>query len=281
MATVKAALGAPRYAPPKGRARNPNEVVYDGRHREPIISDVTVAAIQQAFSRTRLSHQGWASRQLDGRLDSRAAWRYDAKGSVDIFRDRRLPSPTKLNVYIMVDASGSMMGHNACRAQDMVGTLVDAFKRIPTVKMHVYQHNAHSTCEIFRNYEPGQSLQGLNQMLGNIAGGNADGFALQWVGDRAFKQRRPDEQALVIFISDGSPSVQGHGAKKGMVLHTQHVAKTLRAKGIRVMSVAIAGGSGINAEMYGAANTVLFENDWAKLSRDFGAVFGTLLRKGA
>lgn len=280
MAT-KSALGAPRYAPPKGKARNPNEVVYTHIDRQPIVNDVTVAAIQQSFARTRLSHQGWASRQVDGRLDSRNAWRYDAKGSTDIFRDRRLPSPTKLNVYIMVDASGSMMGANACRAQDMTATLVDAFKRIPTVKMHVYQHHASSTCEIFRNYEPGQSLQGLSSMLMNVGGGNADGFALQWVGDRAYKQRRPDEQALVIFISDGAPSVAGKGAKKDMVLHTQHVAKTLRAKGVRVMSVAIAGGSGINAKMYGAEHTVLFENDWAKLSRDFAAVFGTLLRKGA
>jgi len=280
MATVKSALGSPRYAPAKGRARNPDEVVHYAV-REPIVNDVTVAAIQQSFARTRLSHQGWASRQVDGRLDSRNAWRYDARGSVDIFRDRRLPSPTKLNVYIMVDASGSMMGRPACRAQDMTATLVDAFKRIPTVKMHVYQHNAHNTCEIYRNYEPGLSLQGLTKMLANVGGGNADGFALQWVGDRAYKQRRPDEQALVIFISDGAPSVQGKGAKKGMIEHTQLVAKTLRQKGVRVMSVAIAGGAGVCQDMYGKENTVLFENDWAKLSRDFASVFGMLLRKGA
>ena len=110
--------------------------------RKPYINAATAAGIQTVFNRTRLSRQSWESRQLAGRLDGRQAWRNDARGSIDIFRDRRLPSPTRLDVYILVDSSGSMYGGRICRAQDMAGTLVDAFKRIPTVRVHVYQLEA-------------------------------------------------------------------------------------------------------------------------------------------
>ena len=114
------------------------------------------------------------------------------RGSIDIFRERQQQSPTMLDVHLLVDASGSMSGDRACRAQDMAATLVDAFKRIPTVRVHVWQHNASSgTASVYRVYEPGMSLDGMTQMLNHIDGGNADGFALQAVGERA---REPSGQ---------------------------------------------------------------------------------------
>ena len=69
--------------------------------RKPYINAATAAGIQTVFNRTRLSHQSWEARQLSGRLDGRQAWRNDARGSIDIFRDRRLPSPTKLDVRLI------------------------------------------------------------------------------------------------------------------------------------------------------------------------------------
>src|SRR6476620_3147140 len=202
--------------------------------RKPYINAATAAGIQTVFNRTRLSQQGWEARQLAGRLDGRQAWRNDARGSIDIFRDRRLPSPTKLDVYILVDSSGSMYGGRICRAQDMAGTLVDAFKRIPTVRVHVYQHEASGLTTIYRVYEPGDSLDGLNKMLHNIAGGNADGFALEAVGMRAAQQKRPDTKSLVIMVSDGLPSVQGQGATGDILDHSKLVTQNLARKGVQV-----------------------------------------------
>jgi len=247
--------------------------------REPYISKVTSAAIQTVFNRTRLSHQNWESRQLAGRLDSRSVWRNDARGSVDIFRDRRLPSPTRLDVHLMVDASGSMMGGRICRAQDMAATLVDAFKRIPTVNVHVWTHSAsggHTT--VTRVFENGV-VNRLDQMPMLIAGGNADGFALEAIGQQAAKQKRPDTASLIIVISDGLPSVSGHGAVAPIEDHSVFVTQALHRKGVDVMAVAIAGDARAHEYMYGEGKSILFDGDWAALSRGFAAIFGKVLAK--
>jgi cobalamin biosynthesis protein CobT len=251
--------------------------------REPYINGATVAAIQTVFNRTRLSHQTWESRQLHGRLDSRTVWRNDARGNVDIFKERRQPSPTKLDVHILVDASGSMFGGRACRAQDMAGTLVEAFKRIPTVRLHVYQHNATAgAANVYTNFKPGQSPAGLSKMLHNLGGGNADGFAVAAIGDKAVKELRSDVKGIVIVISDGLPSVAGVGGDPQRIKeHSALVTGQLRRKGVEVLGVAIAGDKTAHAEMYGEENTVLFTGDWARLSRDFAATFGTVLAKAA
>ena len=248
--------------------------------REPYVDSATVAAIQTVFNRLRLSHQSWESRQLHGRLDSRTVWRNDARGQVDIFKERRLPSPTKLDVHVLVDASGSMQGERACRAQDMAGTLVEAFKRIPTVRVHIWQHNATgAVTNVYRNYAPGLGTVGLTKMLQHIAGGNADGFALEAIGHRGLAAKRPDVKTLVIVVSDGLPSVNGHGATGDIHDHSTLVAQELRRKGVDVMAVAIAGADAAHRRMYGDDNVVKFTNDWPKLARDFGAVFARVLRK--
>jgi len=257
-----------------------HEVVRYG-HREPYVHGGTVASIQTVFNRMRLSHTGWARRELHGRLDGQQAWRYDARNQVDIFRERRMPSPTKLNVHLLLDASGSMSGERACRAQDLAGTFVEAFKRIPTVRIHVYQHNANQVANVYRVFKPGMSTVKLNTMLGNIGGGNADGFALQAIGQVVTAHQRRDEQDLIIVISDGLPSVTGAGATGNIIDHSTLVTQNLHRKGVMVMGVAIAGDVNAHRAMYGEDNVVGFSGDWGKLSRDFAAVFGAVLRKGA
>lgn len=265
--------------PRKERDRSTEVLTYEDRN--PYINAATAAGIQTVFNRTRLSHQSWEARQLSGRLDGRQAWRNDARGSIDIFRDRRLPSPTRLDVHILVDSSGSMMGQRICRAQDMAATLVDAFKRIPTVRVHVYQHNATAgLTNIYRVYEPGDSLFGLTQMLHHIAGGNADGFALEAVGLRAASMKRPDWKSLVIMVSDGLPSVNGVGARGNILDHSKLVTQNLARKGVGVMAVAIAGDKRAHEQMYGEGSSVLFTGDWNELNRSFAAVFGKALASG-
>lgn len=249
--------------------------------RVPYVHGGTVASIQTVFNRMRLSHTGWARRELHGRLDGQQAWRYDARNQVDIFRERRMPSPTKLNVHLLLDASGSMSGDRACRAQDLAGTFVEAFKRIPTVRIHVYQHNANQTANIFRVFKPGANPKRLDNMLYNIGGGNADGFALMAIGQVVMGAMRPDESNLIIVISDGLPSVTGAGATGNILDHSTLVANTLRNKGVMVMGVAVAGDINAHRDMYGKDNVVGFSGDWGKLSRDFAATFGKVLSRGA
>lgn len=265
--------------PRRGRNADRSRQVQIGGRREPYVNPVAVAAIHTVFARTRLSHQTWQSRQEYGRLDARHAWRSDARGNTDIFRERKMPSPTKLNVHLLVDASGSMMGQRACRAQDMAGTIVRAFERIPTVRISVWQHNAGGyEATLYRVMEPGAPNK-LGEMLENVGGGNADGFALQFVGERAARLAKSDERTLVIVISDGLPSVSGHGARAPILDHSALVANTLRGKGVNVMSVAIAGDDAAHRYMYGDDNVVNFTGDWNDLARDFAAIFGKVLAR--
>jgi hypothetical protein len=269
------AFGKPKYAP-KVPVR---PGISYGEYRTAYADPQVVAAVQRVFDQQRLGHEGWQSRQLYGRLELRSAWRLTLKGEQDVYRERRSPSPTKLNVHLLVDASGSMHGWNSTNAQDFVATMIAAFRRIPTVRLHVWQHSAYQDCTIYRVYEPGMNDEGVNRMNMNVGGGNADGFALEAIGQRALRLAKRDEQTLIVMISDGLPSVEGTNATNhDMIAHTKLVCQTLRGKGAKILSVAIAGGANHNAQMYGTENTVAFTNDWTKLGLDFAALFGRTLR---
>lgn len=263
------------------KGRNPNEVVQHMK-REPYVDGPTVASIQTTFQRSRLSHQSWSSRLMEGRLDSRHAFRNDARGVVDIFKDRKAQSATRLDVWLLVDASGSMGGAKACRSQDVVATMVEAFKRIPTVNLHVWQHNASQSVELYRVYERNVGST-ADEMLLHVLGGNADGFALQAIADRAVRDVRRDTKVLVIVLSDGLPSVHGRGATNYDIKgHSTIVAEGMRRKGVSVMAVAIDGPTTAHAEMYGAENVVPFNRasptKWGDFARALAGTFGRLLR---
>lgn len=263
----------------------------------------TVASIQTVFQRSKLSRAGWTSRLLEGRLDGRQAWRTDARGAVDIFKDRRAQTTTKVNVHLLVDASGSMTepadgtrrhiygepakATRSMKAQDTTATLAMAFRRIPTVRLHVWQHSAGSDGQMYIKKVYGDGLNRIEEMStheGLKGGGNADGFALQWVGEKALREARPDEHTIIIVVSDGLPSVHGQHASNPDLITFSHVVSTrLRQKGAIVLSVLIAAGQDANSnEMYGEENVMEFKvgspSAWADLARDMATVFGKVLR---
>lgn len=262
----------------------------------------TVASIQTIFQRSKLSRAGWQSRLMDGRLDARQAWRYEARGHVDIFKDRQAQSTTKVNVWLLVDASGSMGGAlarprlqagrmvatktRAMNAQDTAATLAQAFRRIPTVRLHIYQHSASGDGEMYLRRAYGD---GLNRVEGMAAwgrgGGNADGFALQWVGQQALRNPRPDERTIIIVISDGLPSVHGaHATNPDLISFSASVAEDIRRRGAAVLSVSIEGDGhrSESRDMYGAENVVPFKASsptaWPDLARGLAEMFGRVLR---
>lgn len=272
-------LGGGRYdPPPPPKATNSRGYGV----RTPNVDPVVAATVGNVYSRTRLSHKGWKTRELHGRLVARDLYRFKAKQEVDLFRNRKMAAPTALNVHLLVDASGSMYGRNAMNAQDVCATLVHAFKRIAAVRVNVWQHNAADNVNLYKVYEHG-GVDRLNEMLNNVGGGNADHFALRAVGEIAAKTARPDEVTLVIVVSDGLPSVGANDATNhDLVAGTNRVIGALRKQGVWVMSVAIEPGIGAkNAAMYGEDNVVPFNGNYSDLARSFGAVFGHVLGRVA
>lgn len=254
--------------------------------RDPQVNPAVVASIQTVFNRSRLSRQGWQSRLLEGRVDGRAVYRNDAKGSLDIFRERNAPTITKVNLWVIIDSSGSMNGTKIERAQDLAGTLVAAFQRIPSVRLQVWQHNAQGDGEVnlYRVYGPGKNI--INKMRSNVGGGNADGFAMQAIGDLALRAGRPDERTIVWMISDGLPSVPGTGSvNRDLASHSTIVCSALRAKGLTIIATAIAGFNQDFVKMYSPEWIMQFkvnvpaQQAWIDLGQQIGAIVGRALAK--
>lgn len=254
------------------------------------VDPATVASVHTIFSRSRLAHNAWKSRRFEGRCEGRNVWRSDAQGAIDIFRDRRGVSPTVVNVWLLVDASGSMggsySGSKASHAQDISATLAEAFKRVQSVKLRVWQHDydyAQSAVILHRVYEPGMSLSAIDGMAENGSRGNADGFALHAIGEMALKQSRPGERVMIIVISDGEPTDHGVGAtNRDLVQHSWTISEGLRRKGVDVLCVAIEREVSYTYSMYGEANVVPFKygqpSAWNDLARGLANLFGKTLK---
>jgi hypothetical protein len=158
-------------------------------------------------------------------------WRNEARLDMDIFRDRRAPGATKVNVHMLVDASGSMdwpdrevneadrdfwkqhkhwprgIKRRIERAADISATLTEAFRSMPTVRMsismHAARYNGNGDISIFKVVEHGRGAQNIPYMVKMADGGNGDGYAIAHIVDQLKRESRSDEVSLLIVISDG------------------------------------------------------------------------------
>lgn len=257
--------------------------------RVPYRNKAMVAAIQTVFARSREGYRAWVPRSLRGRPDARHVWRSDATGAADIFRDRHGASPTRLDVWLLVDGSSSMTapfglsggGSRIERAQDLSATLIDAFQRVPSVALQVWQHAANQgTVNMWQIYGPG--VNRVAQMNTLSVGGNADAFALTFIAERAKRNLRQDARACIVVLSDGLPSAGGEGATATTIAHLRIVVSEIRQMGIDVFAVSIQPDAEKSTRFYGEANVLDFDVDnprcWDKLALDFARRFGETLR---
>ena len=277
---------------------------------EPIVHAAVVSAVRTAFVRSRTSPRAWAHRLDEGRLDPRNVWRAGATGKRDIFRDRLAPGATKVNVHILVDGSGSMAGTDQLaddgvtqvsriiKAMDITATLVDAFRGQPQVRLNVWMHNTvsqYGEIAMWPIVTNGQGRQNVGLMRSAVGGGNGDGYAIKWVGDKVHRSHRKGEVDLLIMVSDGLPSWLSQGRDPGVYDYTTgtykgdgnngvklvfNAVQELRDRGTRTLAIAIAPNAN-QAEMYGEDNVIPFDGDWSQLAVDIGAALGKVLADAA
>jgi len=281
----------------------------DRYYHEPTVHAAVVAAVRTAFVRSRTSPRGWAHRLDEGRLDPRNVWRQQATARTDIFRDRLAPGATKVNVHILVDGSGSMTSgdqHNEDgsaatrieKAIDIAATLTDAFRGQPTVRLNVWMHNTASQfgeVALWPIITNGQGRQNVGHMAGAVGGGNGDGYAIKWVGEKVRRSHRKGEVDLLIVVSDGLPSWLSanrdlgrynyqtgsyDGVGNNGVALVFNAVQELRERGTRVLSIAITPNDNF-AEMYGEDNVIPFTGDWAELAVNIGKALGDTLAAAA
>ena len=281
----------------------------DRYYHEPTVHAAVVAAVRTAFVRSRTSPRGWAHRLDEGRLDPRNVWRQQATARTDIFRDRLAPGATKVNVHILVDGSGSMTsadqhnedGSSASRIEkaiDIAATLTDAFRGQP-------RSGSTSGCTTpprsLARSRCGPSSPTVRAdrtsatWLRAVGGGNGDGYAIKWVGEKVRRSHRKGEVDLLIIVSDGLPSWLSSNRDLGRynyqtgsydgvgnngVALVFNAVQELRERGTRVLSIAITPNDNF-AEMYGEDNVIPFTGDWAELAVNIGKALGDTLAAAA
>jgi hypothetical protein len=275
---------------------------------DPKASAAVQHAIRVAFQRAKTKPADWRKQRRTGRVDARRAWTLEAHNNLGIFKQRRIPGATKVNVHILVDASSSMSSAIARdsyisrmkAAAALTGVLTDALGHNPLVRLNVWAHNTggQADLQVVSVIRDGKGRDKVDRMANMAAGANGDGYVLRWMGDFIKKHRRPQEVDLIIIVSDGMPSWRAvkvyadpiaaqqreldlREANHGLTEQARNVRDTvnnLRMENINVLSVGIVHeGDKMQAPMYGREHVVLFNGDWNRLAADFGTAFGRVL----
>ena len=248
--------------------------------RERITTDKQAqGALRAAFTSRRTARDN-RNVARSGRVSGHRAYRV-AAGFDTVFTRRDGVSPDRLDIHLLVDASGSMSSRATSRgwgttgpkrvtqASQMAANIVEALQALPYVRLHVWAHNTaigavlHDVWDSRRG-EPVGRIGGIT-----TAGGNKDGTVIAGLATRIVKERGNREQSVLVVISDGAPCEDE--------ARVRDAAASARKAGVGVVSVAIAGGLTKTQEAcYGADSVVPWTGDWDDLSRNIARIMGRL-----
>ena len=164
--------------------------------------------IRNAILRSRTGHTAVAQHEKRGRLDSHGLARV-GYGDTRIFEKRTAPSPGKYNVWVMVDASGSMDGWPLAEAAGVAHAMAAATSGTPTVKMTVWGwsspfRRSAAYAGVAKVWTSGQDVNEVFRLGGLHTGGTPDSSVISWAA-RAIKRETPANiTPVIIFISDGA-----------------------------------------------------------------------------
>jgi hypothetical protein len=189
----------------------------------------------------------YANRLLrSGSLDEEEIWRI-AGNDFRVFEQKHVMDTPETQVTLLVDLSGSMHeGTKIQTAQRLATVMLACLTTIKGVRVRVRGHSTGpradgGTCEIFRLWEPGdpQTRLGLAAMLGMDC--NFDGFAIEWCARELVQNQRPNEDMVLIVLSDGLPN-GGYGANYGggpAMDHVRRVTEDFEKRGVTTIQIAI------------------------------------------
>lgn len=146
----------------------------------------------------------WERRRPHGSLDAARAWRAEAMDDARIFRQRERLDVANLEVWLLLDASGS-------RAEAASAIAVQAWTMARGLARAGMQVHVRSFCSmhgftVIRDFD-GKEGDGPAGALRYFACGmNRDGLALRVVGREArLRARSSGRRQLVVVLTDGAP----------------------------------------------------------------------------
>ena len=201
-------------------------------------SEMASRYIRNAILRSRTGNTAVTPFQKRGRLDQGGLNRI-AFGDTRLFENRKAPAPGKYNVWVLVDASGSM-DYELPYAAQVAHAMATATVGTPTVRMSVMAWSnafrpSTAYAGVAKVWETGQDANQIFRMAGLTTGGTPDATIMGWAGKAIRRATRQDETPVIIFVSDGA----------GDSNMNDRVAEARRA-GVKVYSVSF--GSGMRAK---------------------------------
>ncbi len=176
--------------------------------------------------------------QFGKRLDTRALHHEDGT----FFTRTRLPSEeAKLAVGLLVDESGSMSSADRITYARMTAIVLYDFCQSLKIPVTIYGHTT-PDCEAgvaLYSYAEFDSLDTTDRyrlMDMSARNGNRDGAALRYVAEHLSK--RPENQKLLIIISDGQPADYGYYGTEAEA-DLRRIKKEYSKKGIILFAAAI------------------------------------------
>ena len=188
-----------------------------------------------------------------GTVDPTKLWRLPV-GHYDFFERKAPDKPRRKAVYVLVDNSGSM-GWGSKRskrawANRALAVIEEGFKKIAPMKIVAFdaQGADYVTHEVIKGWNERHSENCSYNFLtkGRSGNGNKDGYSIRVAKEELM--RRPEEDKLLIVLSDGAPTDYKGVSPEADV--REAVAET-RAAGIRVVGIFFAGNWKSNPEAEG------------------------------
>jgi hypothetical protein len=170
------------------------------------------------------------------RLDTHALYKTDGA----IFTRTRLPGDEKqLAVAILIDESGSMgWGDRITHAKKAAIVLYDFCKSLG-IPITIYGHSTNSkgvSLYSYAEFDSADNEDYYRLMDMSARNGNRDGAALRFVAEHLYK--RPENQKLLILISDGQPADYGYDGTEAEA-DLRGIKKEYEKKGVILFAAAI------------------------------------------
>lgn len=177
--------------------------------------------------------------QQDGELDEDEL--YAASRSKDIFYDEEQIPDSSMEIILLVDQSGSMLGSRIRQQAVLSNAICEAFNKNPKIKFQMYGHTAnydsrHKGLVIIPFVTPNHKYNPDEVASMEAMSNNADGYALEYVFSKFSKSKANNK--LVLMLSDGCPSASCYGGTSA-AQHVKDACKYAESHGITVLSVAI------------------------------------------
>lgn len=200
----------------------------------------------------RKKHPVDAERLLkSGSIDEDELWRVGL-GDVRVFERFTPPEETFTSVTMLIDVSGSMIGRGIDKAQELANAALASLRTQRGVRVRVrahstgYMEDRGSTSTIYRIWETGDPDTRIGLLQTVSHGSNFDGFAIDWCAKELVKEAQPDENLLLIVLSDGLPAGSFYDGGQGFhyggsqaMAHMKGVVNYWERQGVITVQIAI------------------------------------------